>query len=137
MSVNIAIHFLIADLADGAQAEAVEEAIDELLEQESIDGDVAVYRHELAEGGWAVFGLSYSLIIMSRFWSWEPEFEESFVDCVGAIAPDAEVDLHMFDVDEEREQQEGAEAIRGQLISWLPDGEKAYFRAALRSTTGS
>jgi hypothetical protein len=130
VSVNIAIHFLISDLVDSAQAEAVETVINELFEQEDIAADVPIYQREI-ENTWILFGLSHNSIIMSRFWLWEPEFDQAFYSRIAAVAPEAKVALNMFDVDEERVEPRGAEAVRRLFFSWLPKGEEIYFQAGI------
>ncbi|WP_040814759.1 hypothetical protein [Nocardia concava] len=131
MSVNLNIQFMVLGLASGSEAEAVHDALDELMERERLDGDMSLFRCESEEGEWRVCGLSDGSVIISQSWRWWPEFERDFHTCVTSIAPHARIDMDNYDVDEEAADPWGADELRVDVINMLPENEQASFLADL------
>ncbi|MFD6107781.1 hypothetical protein ACFWFQ_34545 [Nocardia salmonicida] len=130
MSVNINIQFMVCGLASGSEAEAVHDAVADLIEREQLD-EMSLFQRESEDGTWQVFGLSDGSIIISRGWLWCPAFERDFHDCVTSVAPHARVYIDTYDVDEEAADPCDADELRNDVIYLLPESKKPYFLAEL------
>lgn len=128
MSVNLNIQFMVLGLTNSSEAEAVHDAVTDLIEREQLD-EMSLFQHESEDGTWKVYGLSCDSIIISRSWLWCPGFERDFHDCVTSVAPHARVDMDMYDVDEESAHPCGADELRVDVINMLPESRKATFLA--------
>lgn len=52
-------------------------------------GSVWVYRREVGQADWLLFGLSCDSSILNRAWLWELKFERALHDSVVELAPEA------------------------------------------------
>ncbi|MFI6311662.1 hypothetical protein ACIBEK_16275 [Nocardia fusca] len=91
MSESIELAFLVRRLIDEDQAKSVMASIDGLLREQGLRDDVTMGWSILNDLGWMVGGESLHPFPVSQADVWCSEFEQTFQQCVSAVAPDADI----------------------------------------------
>jgi hypothetical protein len=101
MSVNLELNLTISGLADQAQADRLLEAMNTLLREYGVDGDLMLWVEQGASTGPSIVGGTPYPLIISRSYEWRPAFEAAVEGLVEKVAPPAEVEFAWSWPDEE------------------------------------
>ncbi|MEU0545594.1 hypothetical protein ABZ319_37545 [Nocardia sp. NPDC005978] len=91
MSVNIHLSVYIEKLASPDEADAVEAAVQRVLEEHGIES--WMYVGAFHNPPWVKVCTEHGPMIIRGFAEWSPGFERDFTGAVRAIAPAADIDL--------------------------------------------
>ncbi|MFF2555269.1 hypothetical protein ACFVUS_29990 [Nocardia sp. NPDC058058] len=91
MSVNVHLSLYIEKLTSPAEADAVEAAVQQVLEDHGIHS--WMYVGAFHNPPWVKVSSEHGPIIIRGFGEWQPVFERDLTTAIRDIAPDADIDL--------------------------------------------
>ncbi|ARE78532.1 hypothetical protein ACFVZ8_06300 [Streptomyces sp. NPDC059558] len=101
MSVNIDLAFTVTGVADEPQAWHIVRALQQLMYEEDIAGQVTIGVAVDDDGAFFVSGESDFPLGISRFYLWQPHFEGLFAATVAEVAAGARPEIRWGYPDEE------------------------------------
>ncbi|MFJ2747614.1 MULTISPECIES: hypothetical protein [unclassified Streptomyces] len=101
MSVNIDLAFTVTGAADEPQAWHIVRALQQLMYEEDIAGQVTIGVAVDDDGAFFVSGESDFPLGISRFYLWQPHFEGLFAATVAEVAAGARPEIRWGYPDEE------------------------------------